>query len=76
MAAERKILVKCESDSHSVVSDSLQPHGPYSPRNSPGLNKQWVGSSQPRDRTQVFCTAGRLSTSWATREAQGSDSEE
>ena len=27
-----------ESDSHSVVSDSLQPHGLYSPWNSPGQN--------------------------------------
>ena len=26
------------SRSHSVVSDSLQPHGPYSPRNSLGQN--------------------------------------
>ena len=28
------------------------------------------GSSQPRDRTQVSCIAGRFFTSWATREAQ------
>ena len=28
----------CESESHSVVSDSLQPHGLYSPWNSPGQN--------------------------------------
>ena len=27
------------------------------------------GSSQPRDRTQVSCTAGAFFTSWATREA-------
>ena len=27
------------------------------------------GSSQPRDRTQVSCTAGRFFTIWATREA-------
>ena len=27
------------------------------------------GSSQPRDRTQVSCTAGRFFTVWATREA-------
>ena len=26
------------SESHSVVSDSLQPHGLYSPWNSPGQN--------------------------------------
>ena len=37
---------------------------------------EWVvilfsrGSSQPRDRTQVFHIAGRLFISWATREAQ------
>ena len=37
---------------------------------------EWVavpfsrGSSQPRDPTQVSCIAGRLFTSWATREAQ------
>ena len=28
----------CISESHSVVSGSLQPHGLYSPRNSPGQN--------------------------------------
>ena len=28
------------------------------------------GSSQPRDQTQVSHIAGRLFTSWATREAQ------
>ena len=27
------------------------------------------GSSQPRDRTHIFCTAGRFFTIWATREA-------
>ena len=27
------------------------------------------GSSQPRDGTQVSCTAGRFFTIWATREA-------
>ena len=36
---------------------------------------EWVaisfsrGSSQPRDRTQMFCVAGRFFTIWATREA-------
>ena len=28
------------------------------------------GSSQPRDKTQAFCTAGGFFTNWATREAQ------
>ena len=37
---------------------------------------EWVafpfsrGSSQPRNRTQVSCIAGRFFTSWVTREAQ------
>ena len=31
-------LQYCESESHSVVSNSLQPHGLYSPWNSPGQN--------------------------------------
>ena len=37
---------------------------------------EWVsisfsrGSFQPRDRTQVSCTAGRFFTDWATREAE------
>ena len=34
---------------------------------------EWVAfsrwSSQPRDRTQVSCIAGRFFTSWATKEA-------
>ena len=35
--------MKSESESHSVVSDSLQPHGLHSPWNSPGQNSG-VGS--------------------------------
>ena len=63
-----------ETESHSVMSDSLRPHGLYSPWNSSG--QKWVafpfsrGPSQPRDRNQVSCIAGILFTSWATREAQ------
>ena len=47
------------SESRPVVSNSLWPHGLYSPWNSPG--QEWVafpfsrGSSQPRDQTQVSC---------------------
>ena len=64
------------SESHSVMSDSLRPHGWYSPGNSPGQN---IGvrvfpfsraSSQPRDWTQVPLIAGGLFTSWATREVR------
>ena len=65
-----------ESESHSVVSDSLWPRGLYSPWNSLGQKLEWVavlflrGSSQPRDRTQVSHIAGRFFTSWATGETQ------
>ena len=45
---------ECESESHSVVSDSLQPHGLYSPWSSPGQNTgvgslsllQWIFPTQ------------------------------
>ena len=67
--------------SHSVVSDSLRPLD-CSPPDSSVLGilqariLEWTaisfsgGSSQPRDRTQVSCTAGRFFTVWVTREAQ------
>ena len=60
------------SESCSVMSDSLQPHGLYGPWNSLDQNTEWVafpfsrGSSQPRDQTYVSCIAGRFFTSWAT----------
>ena len=66
---------KPKSESRSVVSDSLWPHGPYSLWNSLGQNtgvgslSLLQGSSQPRDWTQVSHIAGRFFTSWATREA-------
>ena len=34
----RTLSLDLESESHSVMSDSLQPHGLYSPWNSPGQN--------------------------------------
>ena len=61
----------CESESHSVMSDSLWPNGLYSPWISPGWNtgkgslSLLRGSSQPRDQTQVSCIAGRFFTSWS-----------
>ena len=60
---------KSESESCSVVSDSLRPHGLYSPWNSPGQNigvgslSFLQGSSQPRDQTQVSYIAGGFFTS-------------
>ena len=64
--------------SHSVVSDSLWPPG-LTDYPVHGILQarilEWVafpfsrGSSQPRDGTQVSCTAGGFFTSWATREA-------
>ena len=57
-----------ESESFSVMSDSLQPHGIVD-----GILQarilEWVaipfsrGSSQPRDRTQISRIAGRFFTS-------------
>ena len=59
-----------QSQSHSVVSDFLWPHGLFSPCNFLGQNTGvgilsllLVGSSQPRDRTQVSCNAGGFFTS-------------
>ena len=70
----------CAVLSHSVLSDSLQPHGlqptrPLCPRTFPGKNTGVVampssrGSSQPRDWTQVYHIAGKFFIIWATREA-------
>ena len=63
------------SESHSVVSDSLRPHGLYSPWNSPGHDtgvgslSLLQGSSQPRERTQDSRITGGFFISWAPREA-------
>ena len=57
----------CESC--SVMSNSLGPHGLYSPWNSPGQNTRVGtiplsrGSSQPKYRTQVSYIAGEFFTS-------------
>ena len=68
----------CESESHSVVSDSLPPQGLYSPWNSPEQNTG-VGSLsllqgifQFRNRTQVSHMAGGFFTSWATGDTPAS----
>ena len=55
-----------ESESHSVVSDSLRPCGLYTSWNSPGQNTR-VGSHSLLQG--IFPTQG-FYTSWATREAQ------
>ena len=66
------------SESHSVVSDSLHPHGLYSPWNSPGQNTG-VGSlslllrifsTQRSNPGLLHCRWVCFFTSWATREAQ------
>ena len=50
---------KSETESRSILSSSLQPHGLYSPWNSLARILEWVavpfsrGSSQLRDQTQV-----------------------
>ena len=51
------------SESRSVVSDSLQPHGLYSPLNSPGQNTgvgslsllQWVFLTHELDQGLLHC---------------------
>ena len=64
-----------ESESHSVVSDSLLPHGMHSPWNSPGQILDWIaipfsrGSFQLKDQIQVSHIVDRF-TCWATKEAQ------
>ena len=61
-----------ESESRSVVSYSLRPHGLYSYQ---ARILEWVAFpfsreySQLRDRIQVSCIAGGSFTRWATREA-------
>ena len=56
-------------ESHSVMSNYLQPYGLYNPWNSPGQNTGVGslsfsrGSSQPRDQTHVFHFVGGFFTS-------------
>ena len=59
------------SESRSVVSNSLRPHGLYSPCNSPGQNigVDSLSLLQGIFPTQVSHISGRFFTSWATREA-------
>ena len=51
------------------------PPGSFVHGETPGKNLEWVAmpfsqqSSQPRDRTQVFCIAGGFFSIWAPREA-------
>ena len=61
---------KLLSESHSVVSNSLRPHGILQARILKRVAFPFSrGSSQPRDQTQVSHIAGGFFTSWATREA-------
>ena len=61
--------LKALSESHSVVSDSLRPHGLDSPWTPPGQNTEMGIHSlhQPRDWTQVFHISGGFFTSWTTK---------
>ena len=61
------VYIIFESESRSVLSGSLWPHGPYSPWHSPGQNTG-VGSYfllQGIFSTQVSCIAGGFFTTWA-----------
>ena len=49
------VFKMCEHESHSFVSDSLQPHGLYNPWNSPGQNTG-VGSHSLLQ--EIFPTQG------------------
>ena len=72
-----KITFESESESHSVMSSSLRPHGLYTAH---GILQarilEWAafpfsrGSSQPRDQTQVSGIAGWFFAIWAAGEAQ------
>ena len=61
------------SESRSVMSDSLRPHGQYKLLLSMEFSRKeyWSGlpCPSPGDQTQVSCIVGRLFTIWATREA-------
>ena len=71
---------KSESVSHLVMSDfatlwTVTQQAPLSMKFSRQELLEWVamlssrGSSQPKNRAQVSCTAGGFFTIWATREA-------
>ena len=59
------VIISSESESCSVISDSLRPHGYTVVEFSFSRGFSW-----PRDRTQVSCIAVGFFTSWATRKAQ------
>ena len=69
-----KLAIFWESESCSVVSDTLWPYTVNGTLQARIL--EWVafpfsrGSSQPRDWTKVSCIADRCFTLWVTREAQ------
>ena len=78
-ATEHTYINTCESESGSVVYNSLWTHG-IGEYTVHGILQarilEWVsfpfsrGSSQSRVQTQVSHIAGKFFTSWATREAQ------
>ena len=69
------IYLATESESFSVMSDSLWLHGYIVHGILQARKLEWVavpfskGSSQPRDQTEVSCIIGRSFTRWAAREA-------
>ena len=65
-SSDPSLVSRSQSESCSVVSNSLWPHGLYSPWNSPGLNTG-MGSLFPSP--EDLPNPGII-TSWATREAQ------
>ena len=71
-------LALCVCASHSVMSDSLWPHGHELlclwdlPGKNTGMGRHSLlqGIFPTRDRTHIFCIAGRFFTASAIREAQ------
>ena len=68
-------LLKSESESRSVMSNSWRPHGCTVHGILQARILEWVGSlsilqriSQPRNWTRVSCIAGGFFTNWAIRE--------
>ena len=68
----------CESGSRSVMSNSLQLHGLYSPWNSPGQNTgvgnftyyRWENSMQQIPKMQIFGWKGHSQLRYVTRKFQ------
>ena len=77
--SSRVSLYSCSCSVTKLCTNLLSPPGSSDHGISQARILEWVavpfsrGSSQPKDRTQVFCIARRFFTVWATREAPRND---